>query len=267
MPLKSKIGGMVLAAVMMMGVNGCAFAPSEYHPLASLEDVETKEELNKKRNWQWQIIMGGASSTTSVASGAISGVFIQNPFLAPLGSLGANVLIQSAAQKNYGPKDITEISDLAIVKVYEIDNREQYAGAVSGGMDTLRNDFIVSIDGYGRHGSEKLKPAVLYIQHKGCYSEGVIIKKDVDGNYQYWKIPLFIKKDGNLVYFLDEKLKIKNIKTNRRKFEFSDDKSEEVVKNFKEVSLEVLDWFLKNKHIISPGSEKIQSQVKNAPAN
>jgi len=240
MPLKSKIGGMVLAVVLMWMVAGCM--PS-LQVTASPEEFATKEYIEKKRNWHsdHKPASIGNIPATLVSPGASTSA----PVVIPL------ILILSSIP-NENRLSIFEMAKVQAVELYDyspIFSREylQYRD----GAYFVR--AFITARSKGKTGDDDFKPMILVFESsdkgKGVlYYEGWIVKKEADGNYYYWTTPLLKRKGDSLVYFFDEALKAEeNVTKGRRvwairmEFQNSNTKTED------EILPEIREYFLKNK--------------------
>ena len=207
-------------------------------PVATLDELATKEELEKKRSWFKQ---SHARNTTGAAMGATLVLF--------------PVAMIIAFTPNEKDLTINEIADVAAVKTYDYDSTLflEWIAYTDGAMSI---DYWIVGRGKGNKDANGIKPVGVIYWNKDknkVYYEGWLVKKMEDSSYWHWRMPLLKKKDdGSLIYVLDETLKLKEAKMvggfNLMNFALSKDvgDSEEITKKEDDIFKELIDYYTKN---------------------
>jgi hypothetical protein len=224
---------LILVICVVFFISACA---PTFQPVTSLEELMPKEEMEKKKDW-----VKNTRAGVTMATGAGATLV-----LLPL------ALVVIASTPKIKELTVSEISDVAATAIYDFDGAYiLYSARDGGGGDITR----VVVIGEGKQGAGEIKPFALYFfryKDRVEYYEGGVVKKENNGDYYYWKIPLLKKKGEAIVYSLDESLKLKkNIPSlgfeNRIDLIFEKDSSfEEVYKNKHSVIPEIKDYFIKN---------------------
>ncbi len=222
---------LILVICVVFFISACAPA---FQPVTSLEELMPKEEMKKKKDWVKNTSGGVAVATTTGAT----------LVLLPL------ALAVIAFTPKTKELTVSEIADVAAAAIYNFNGAYiLYSARDGGGGDVTR---VVVI---GKQDDGEIKPFALYFfryKDRVIYYEVGVVKKENNGDYYYWKIPLLKKKGDAIVYSLDENLKLKkDIPSlgfeNRMNLIFEKDSSfEEVYKNKHSVIPEIKDYFLKN---------------------
>jgi len=173
-----------------------ACSTTSYKPVASLEDLSPKENIETRRNW----IEPNSDAKTGAAfvSGFMGGLLIGLPLALVIASIPDE-------------RDITmtELADKVAAKTCDRDTNKfiLYASGLSEELVVMG----LNIDDNDDTG---LRPiGLMYIAKEGedrrAYSEARLVKKINENTYWSWRIPLLKKTDtGNLVYVLNDKLRL-----------------------------------------------------------
>jgi hypothetical protein len=233
----NKVKKLILLICVIFFISACAV---KFQPVATIEELTTKEELEKRRSWVKQ------SHVRTTGAGGIGGTVI----LLPIGLIWASI-------PNEKDLTISEIADVAATKTYDYDSMlfSEWIGYEDGGLSV---DYRIYGRGMGGKDANNIKPVcVIYMNQnkRKFYYEGWVIKKTGDSSYMHWRIPLLKKKDdGSMVYALDETLKLKEAKrsyggfTTLPDFIFFKDAGDswEITKKEEDIFKEIRDYFMKN---------------------
>jgi len=190
----------IILFVCLCFITACAGTKS-YQPVATLEELSSKEEIDERKNW---VTSSGAKNAGYFAAGLLGGLVFGIPIAAAIASIPDE-------------KDLTlcELADTVAVKAYDAHTQEYvfYSdGAMSSdyavlGINVMEDETIESekiLDSIG----------VLYIKETDdenkIYCEVRMIVQTHNKTYWEWRIPM-LKRQGNgdLVYALNENWKVK----------------------------------------------------------
>ena len=172
-----------------------AACSTTYKPVATLEDVTPKDEIEKSRNW----IEPNSDSklAAAAASGFLGGILIGIPLAIALASIPDE---KGLTITELADKVSAKTCDKAGKNVYYTNNLSDDLGIIGVTVPDEEDDVLRPV-------------GVMYVAKKDdvklLYSEVRLVKK-IDGNtYWGWRIPLLKKTpDGNLAFILNERLRL-----------------------------------------------------------
>jgi len=190
----------VLFAILLI-LTGCA--TKAYQAVGSLEELVSKEEIEKKQDW-----VKRGPGVVAGAGGGIAAVFLFGPAGLPAAAIIASLKDQEGLS-------MVELGDKTAAATSEL---EEYSSVVyADGPGS--NYGIIGLSGDNADsGTGTRAVALLYFWDKEdvqrMYGEVMLVKKIDDTNYSAWRTPLLKKNDrGELVYAFDEKMKLKDAVT------------------------------------------------------
>jgi len=174
-----------------------ACATRGYQPVASLEELSSKEEIEKCKNW---VTDSDAKKGAAFAAGFLGGLIIGLPIALAVASI--------PDEKNI---TLSEVADRAASKTYELPTKQlktywDSAGSWEYAVTGIPADQPADAAG--------LRPIGLLYLHdqdgeKKVYCEIRLVKTDEKG-YWNWRFQVLKRNEGGaLVYALNEKLKVK----------------------------------------------------------
>ncbi len=183
----------ILAGLLMLVFSSAC--STTYKPVASLNDIAPKAEIDKSRNW----IEPGSDAKQAAAftSGLLGGLLIGLPLAMALASIPDE-------------RDMT-MSELAEKVAAKTCDRTRKTTYYASGLSEDLSIMGVNIPDEETLG---LRPVgIMYIakesDNKLFYPEVRMVKKIDENTYWNWRIPLFKKtSEGNLVFILNEKLRL-----------------------------------------------------------
>lgn len=180
----------VFLLVTVLLTTGCV---KNLQPVATLEELDSTEELGKERNWFKQ-------SHARFHAGFVAGSTL---VLLPVALVVANI-------PNETHMTVAEVADVAAAKTYDYDST-LYLEWIAYTDGAWSPDFWIIGRGKGQKDSSGIKPVgVIYRNSKDdkVYLETWVLQKK-DKDYWAWRVPLLKKKGNDLVYALDERLRLK----------------------------------------------------------
>jgi len=173
-----------------------AACSTTYKPVATLEELSSKENIESRRNWI------EPNSDAKIGAAAVSG------FMGGL-LIGVPLALAIAAIPDEKGLTMTELADKVTAKTCDR-NTKKFIVYISGLSEAL-GVMGVNIDDNDDTG---LRPiGLMYIAKEGedkrAYSEARLVKKINEAIYWSWRIPLLRKTEaGDLVYVLNDKLRL-----------------------------------------------------------
>jgi hypothetical protein len=221
-----KMCSLILVMVIVLGSLGCV---KSITAVSSLDELSSKAEIGKTRNWYKQ---SHARSSAAFAMGATLVLF-------PVAMAMANI-------PNYTALSIEQIAEFSAAATYDYDST-MYLEWIAYTDGAWAPDYWIVGRGKGMKDEQGVKPVGLIYWNKGknaAYYEAWMLQKDqANGRYLAWRTPVLKKKGDNLVYAIDESLVLKKAKMvgayNLMNFTFeSSQNGAEVIKEEKDILID-----------------------------
>ncbi|MEW6110414.1 MAG: hypothetical protein AB1632_14800 [Nitrospirota bacterium] len=230
--------------IVLIGCFLTACATKTYQPVASIEGLASKTELEQRKNWVTNSdTKSGAAFTAGFAGGLLIGLPI------------ALVIASIPDEKGI---TIDNISDRVAAKTYDLETKRLVTYWDSA---TSWEYAVTGITNEQKADDSAMKPVVLlFLRDKGddkkAYCEVRLVSKDDDNRFLNWRFQILkVNAQGELVYALNENLKVKEPILIRRDIDdrwihltFTDLTSagNTVIKSEDDFFSDVRDHFLKN---------------------
>lgn len=224
--------------VIIFFLSACS---TTYKPVASLEEIATKEEVEQSRNWIEP--NSDAKQASAFASGFLGGIIIGLPLAMALASIPDE---KGLSMPELADKVAAKTCDKTSKFIYYTNNLSDDLG-IFGVKKMDQDDMGLRSVG------------LMYVSKRNdnrlLYTEVRMVKKIDDSTYWSWRIPLLKKTDeGNFAFVLNNKLRLdgpvmaKGGSENMFEFTFIDELSggAKIVKGEKDLLHDIKVFFMDN---------------------